>query len=95
MAGPTIRLWRDDGECWEDTPAFQTDRVLAEISAQEGAHFIPYLGRLMTVMRRSHRAKRHVVVGEVVAGYFGDRLGIHLSKRGYERIMDKLHTVFC
>ena len=94
VAGPTIRLWCDDGKCWEDTEAFQADRDLATLAQEEGATFIPYLGRAMTVMRRKHRSKRHVVDGVMAGSYFGDRLGIHLNKRGYERVMDKLGNVF-
>ncbi|KAF0301482.1 hypothetical protein FJT64_003108 [Amphibalanus amphitrite] len=56
--------------------------------------FIPYVGRAMTIMRRQGRAKRHVVAEEVAATYFSDRLGIHLNKKGYARVLDKISDVF-
>lgn len=94
MAGPTVRLWKDDGAFWEQTPAFQADRILAEVAQQEGVRFVAYLGRSMTVMRRNNHTKRHVVDGALVARYFSDRLGIHLGPEGYDRVLNKLHDIF-
>ena len=96
MMGPTIRLWRDDGEFWEDTPAFQADLILQEMAEGVGVGFVKYVGRLMTIMRRVEGKKRHTVVGEVVSSAFSDRLGVHLSSEGYGRLMgaDKVKDIF-
>lgn len=94
MTGPTIRLWWDDGQFWESTPAFDADVDLAKMAQKEGVHYIQYLGRMMTIMRRAKGSKRHVVEGKVAAGYFCDRMGIHLSPKGYSRVLEKLHGVF-
>ena len=96
MMGPTIRLWRDDGEFWEDTPAFQADLILQEMAEGVGVGFVKYVGRLMTIMRRVEGKKRHTVVGEVVSSAFSDRIGVHLSSEGYGRLMgaDKVKDIF-
>ena len=52
MTGPTIRLWWDDGKFWESTPAFDSNKILSEMAKKEGVHYIQYLGRMMTIMRR-------------------------------------------
>ena len=95
MAGPTIRLWRDDGVFWEDTPAFEVDRILGQVAEHHPrVRFLPYVGRAMTVTRRNGRSKRHVVDATLCETCFNDRLGVHLSKAGYGLMMDKLGDVF-
>lgn len=93
LAGPTIRLFRDKDKNYEETAAFLADRKLAEMGKQAGAHFIPYIGRALTINRREGRTRRHVVTTES-SQYFRDRLGVHLNEAGYERVRPKLTGVF-
>ena len=84
ILGPLPRFKFDDGKTWTQTPAFLAERCLKHMFSENPRVSVENLGRALTATRGKCKA-----VTPVVAGNFSLD-GIHLSPRGYAKVLDKM-----
>ena len=84
ILGPLPRFKFDINKTWTQTPAFHAERCLKHSFCDDAGVSVENLGRALTTTRGKCKA----LAPSVGSNFASD--GIHLSDRGYEKVLNKI-----